>query len=150
MWKWARGLFGAALVVYAIYGIRAVVVPVLCPPPKPKPVPKQVLIGNSFEREVIRLTNYERTRRGIQPLKINAHMMTFARDWSATQSRTRMHHSRGPYGENVAYGQHTPQAVMQAWMTSSGHRRNILNSRYTEIGVGYVNNGRPYHTQVFR
>jgi uncharacterized protein YkwD len=150
MWKWARGLFGALLVVYAIYGIRAVVVPVLCPPPKVIVAPKPVPIGNEFERAVIQLTNQERTKRGLRPLKINTQMMSFARSWSATQSRTRMHHSRGPYGENVAYGQSTPQAVMNAWMTSPGHRRNILNSRYTEIGVGYVYNGRPYHTQVFR
>jgi len=149
--KWARGLFGAALILFALYGIKEVVVPVVCPPPRPPKPPVQVLVGNHFEHEVIRLTNQERTRRGLRPLKMNTQMMAFARNWSAVQSRTRMHHSRGSgYGENVAFGQSTPQAVMNAWMTSPGHRRNILNSRYTEIGVGYVNNGRPYHTQVFR
>jgi uncharacterized protein YkwD len=148
--KWARGLFGAALILFALYGIKEVVVPVVCPPPRPPKPPVQIIVGNHFEHEVIRLTNQERTRRGLRPLKMNTQMMAFARNWSAVQSRTRMRHSRGPYAENVAYGQPSPQSVMQAWMTSPGHRRNILNSRYTEIGVGYVNNGRPYHTQVFR
>ncbi len=39
---------------------------------------------------------------------------------------------------------------MQAWMTSIGHRRNILNPNYSYIGVGYVNAGRPYWTQNFK
>ena len=51
-------------------------------------------------------------------------------------------------GENIAYGQRTPQEVVNAWMNSSGHRANILNSSYTQIGVGYVANGN-YWTQMF-
>ncbi len=53
--------------------------------------------------------------------------------------------------ENVAAGYTTPQAVVRAWMRSSGHRRNILNCRYRHIGVGYAvsNRGTPYWTQVF-
>ena len=41
-------------------------------------------------------------------------------------------------GENIAQGQRTPQEVVQAWMNSEGHRRNILNSNYTHIGVGMI------------
>lgn len=53
-------------------------------------------------------------------------------------------------GENIAYGQSTPQAVVDAWMNSSGHRANILSSRYTTIGVGYtVVNGTAYWAQLF-
>ena len=51
-------------------------------------------------------------------------------------------------GENIAYGQRTPQEVVNAWMNSSGHRANILHASYTQIGVGYVANGR-YWTQMF-
>ena len=51
-------------------------------------------------------------------------------------------------GENIAYGQRTPAAVMDAWMNSSGHRANILNSSYTHIGVGYCERGN-YWTQMF-
>ena len=53
-------------------------------------------------------------------------------------------------GENIAYGQSTPQQVMNAWMKSSGHRANILNANYTTIGVGYtVINGTAYWAQLF-
>lgn len=51
-------------------------------------------------------------------------------------------------GENIAKGQSTPQAVVNAWMNSSGHRANILNSSYNKIGVGYVASGK-YWTQMF-
>ena len=50
--------------------------------------------------------------------------------------------------ENIAKGQATPQAVVNAWMNSAGHRANILNSSYTKIGVGYVKSGN-YWTQMF-
>ena len=51
-------------------------------------------------------------------------------------------------GENIAYGQRTPAAVVDAWMNSSGHRANILNASYTQIGVGYCANEN-YWTQMF-
>jgi uncharacterized protein YkwD len=51
-------------------------------------------------------------------------------------------------GENIAMGQSTPQAVVNAWMNSEGHRANILSTSYTQIGVGYVANGN-YWTQWF-
>lgn len=42
------------------------------------------------------------------------------------------------YAENIAAGQATPEAVMRTWMNSTGHRANILDPRFTDIGVGYV------------
>ena len=54
-------------------------------------------------------------------------------------------------GENIAYGQQTPQAVMEAWMNSAGHRANILNASFRQIGVGHVRSasGVSYWTQLF-
>lgn len=54
-------------------------------------------------------------------------------------------------GENIAMGQSTPQAVVQSWMNSSGHRANILSANFTEIGVGYAKGGTGGHywTQLF-
>ena len=54
-------------------------------------------------------------------------------------------------GENIAMGQKTPSEVMNSWMNSSGHRANILNSTYTELGVGIQkdSNGTIYWTQMF-
>lgn len=51
------------------------------------------------------------------------------------------------FGENIALGQQTPAAVMQAWMNSPGHRANILNPAFTHLGVGIANG--PRWTQVF-
>ena len=42
------------------------------------------------------------------------------------------------WGENIAAGQRTPQEVVNAWMNSQGHRKNIMKSEYTHIGVGYL------------
>lgn len=134
------------------------------PPPRPFRTPakapcqdgqceiKRRPIGSPYELEVFRLVNLERTRRGLGPLKISERLMLDARSWSQTQAnRNRMYHSRMGYGENVAYGQDSPQEVMRAWMNSRGHRANILNSKYTTIGVGAVTNGRSiYWTQVFQ
>lgn len=54
-------------------------------------------------------------------------------------------------GENIAYGQDTPAEVMNDWMESESHRKNILNSRYEEIGVAcYKQNGIYYWVQVFK
>jgi len=54
------------------------------------------------------------------------------------------------FAENVAFGQPSAQAVMEGWLNSSGHRRNI-EGEYSYIGIGAVkdSNGRYYYTQVF-
>ncbi|MDC0769077.1 sigma-70 family RNA polymerase sigma factor [Streptomyces sp. HD] len=54
------------------------------------------------------------------------------------------------YGENIAQGQQTPEAVMESWMNSPGHRANILNCSFKDIGVGIHNgSGGPWWTQAF-
>lgn len=143
-------IFGFVLACYAAYGIRSVVTPPVvvtqcCPAPKPKP--KVV----SPEMSVVALANQERVKRGLQPLKVNQKMMADAERWSMVQAKTRMHHSRMGYAENVAFGQPTPYAVNQAWINSRGHRRNMLNPSHQNIGVGlaYSAGGRPYWTEVF-
>lgn len=54
-------------------------------------------------------------------------------------------------GENIAYGYSTPDAVMSAWMASTGHRANILNANFGRLGVGIAlgGTGRYYWTQIF-
>jgi len=53
-------------------------------------------------------------------------------------------------GENVAYGQRSASAVMEAWLNSSGHRKNIEGD-FTHIGIGVIKNdaGVYYFTQIF-
>lgn len=54
-------------------------------------------------------------------------------------------------GENIAYGQRTPEEVMDAWMNSPGHRANILGESYTEIGIGIAVGSNGIHwVQMFR
>lgn len=53
-----------------------------------------------------------------------------------------------PGGENIAMGYSTPEAVMEGWMKSQGHRENILNCSFTTMGVGLDTRGN-YWTQNF-
>lgn len=121
---------------------------------------------SSFEREVVRLVNEERVKNGLKPLRENWELSRVARYKSQDMVDNRYFSHTSPVygtpfrmirsfglsyrtaGENIAYGQRTPQAVVNAWMNSSGHRANILNPSYTQIGVGYVANGN-YWTQMF-
>lgn len=121
---------------------------------------------SAFENEVIRLVNVERSKKGLQPLRANWELSRVARFKSQDMVDNRyFSHTSPTYGspfqmirsfgmtyrtagENIAYGQRTPQAVVNAWMNSSGHRANILNASYTQIGVGYVADGH-YWTQMF-
>ncbi|ENH97419.1 hypothetical protein J416_05383 [Gracilibacillus halophilus YIM-C55.5] len=118
------------------------------------------------EHQVIQLTNQERARNGLPKLKPDWELSRVARYKSADmQSNQYFSHQSPTYGspfqmmrnfnisyraaaENIAKGQSTPQQVVNAWMNSSGHRRNILNEQYTHIGVGYVKEGN-YWTQMF-
>ena len=120
----------------------------------------------AFENEVIRLVNEARAANGLQPLTANWELSRVARYKSQDMADNRyFSHTSPTYGtpfqmikafglsfrtagENIAYGQRTPQAVMNGWMNSSGHRANILNASYTQIGVGYVADGH-YWTQMF-
>ena len=120
----------------------------------------------AFENEVIRLVNEQRSKNGLKPLTANWELSRVARYKSQDMVDNRyFSHTSPTYGtpfqmirafgltyrtagENIAYGQRTPQAVVNAWMNSSGHRANILNASYTQIGVGYVSSGH-YWTQMF-
>ena len=120
----------------------------------------------SYENEVIRLVNEIRAENGLKPLTTNWELSRIARYKSEDMSSNRyFSHTSPTYGtpfqmirsfglsyrsagENIAYGQRTPAAVVNAWMNSSGHRANILNASYTQIGVGYCASGN-YWTQMF-
>ena len=122
--------------------------------------------ASAYEAEVIRLVNKVRVENGLRPLAANWELSRVARFKSRDMRDNHyFSHTSPTYGspfqmmrdfglsfrtagENIAYGQRTPQAVVDAWMNSSGHRANILNASYTQIGVGYVADGR-YWTQMF-
>ena len=105
----------------------------------------------NFAERVLELSNQERSQRGIEPLRLAADLMDGAAI-RAEEITTVFSHTRpngkpchslfkdGMYmiGENIAAGSATPEAVVDQWMNSSGHRANILNADYKELGVGYV------------
>ena len=140
--------------------------PTLIYPGQKLTIPEVDAAVAAFEAEVVRLVNEQRTKNGLQPLKENWELSRVARFKSQDMVDNRyFSHTSPTYGtpfqmirafgltyrtagENIAYGQRTPQAVVTAWMNSAGHRANILNASYTQIGVGYVANGN-YWTQMF-
>ncbi|MBQ7794054.1 MAG: SafA/ExsA family spore coat assembly protein [Clostridia bacterium] len=119
-----------------------------------------------YESEVVRLVNEIRAENGLSALTHDWELSRVARYKSQDmKDNGYFSHTSPVYGspfemirnfgisfkgaaENIARGQQTPQAVVNAWMNSSGHRANILNSSYNKIGVGYVADGK-YWTQMF-
>jgi len=117
------------------------------------PNPNEIVL-TPLEKEIIRLTNQERLRRGLPALQVSPQLQNLSRQKSQNMARLRnLNHSvspRPPGGENIAYNQATAAAVVRSWMNSDGHRANILNRRYSAIGVGMAENGGPYWTQMFQ
>ncbi len=123
----------------------------------------------ALEQKVIELVNQQRAYNGLPALKANWEVSRVARyksqdmidkHYFAHQSPTfgspfNMMENFGirfsAAGENIAYGQRTPEEVMKSWMNSPGHRSNILNATYNQIGVGVAksSNGTFYWTQMF-
>lgn len=128
---------------------------------------EQTKDASQFEQKVVDLVNQEREKQGLKPLTLNKKLSDVAR----TKSKDMMDkgyfdHNSPTYGspfdmmkqfgieyttagENIAKGQQSPEDVMNAWMNSDGHRKNILNPDFTEIGVGYVKGDTTYWTQQF-
>ncbi|MFI8105926.1 CAP domain-containing protein [Streptomyces sp. NPDC086023] len=118
--------------------------------------------------EVTRLVNSERAAAGCPALKTDPALSKAAQAYSNTLAATGVLSHTGPdgsqpadrvgaagyawsrTGENIATGQPDAAAVMDSWMNSPGHRENILNCAFTEIGVGVTTTGGgPWWTQVF-
>lgn len=123
--------------------------------------------GRTYAEQVVDLVNKERAKAGLNKVtlnkKIESAALTRAYEIEKSFSHTRPNGTsfstvlrehnisyRGS-GENIAWGQSSPEAVMNAWMNSSGHRANILNPNFREMGVGYYKNstGRKHWTQLF-
>ncbi|WP_030213697.1 sigma-70 family RNA polymerase sigma factor [Streptomyces bikiniensis] len=122
----------------------------------------------SVEEQVIALVNAERAKEGCGAVTGNSLLARAAQGHSDDMAaRDFFDHTNpdgaGPgervtatgygwstYGENIAMGQRTAEQVMEAWMNSPGHRANILNCSFKELGVGlHTGDGGPYWTQVF-
>lgn len=111
------------------------------------------------EQQVLDIVNQERSKAGLKPLSMDWELQRVARIKACDMAENRyFSHTSPTYGspfdmmrqhgisyrsagENIAQGQTSPQAVMQSWMNSSGHRANILKPDFTHIGVGYCEQG---------
>ena len=118
---------------------------------------------NEYEWEVLRLCNIERAKEGLNALSMIGTLQSCC-DIREKELVTHTNHTRPngedwytvipddfewtAQGENVAGGQSTPAAVVDAWMNSPGHRANILNPEYGYMGVGYNSNGKRW-VQIF-
>ena len=119
-------------------------------------------VGASYAERVLALTNAERTSRGLRALSFSSCADGFADSWAGklAAAGSLSHQALSPIlsacsargvGENVAYGNVSPEQLVQMWMDSAGHRANILNASFTHLGVGDVttSSGRVYGVQVF-
>jgi uncharacterized protein YkwD len=125
--------------------------------------------STTFAGQVIKLTNKERAKSGCKALRSNSLLKSAAQKHSVDMARKDYFSHTGKDGrspfdrmtdagysfsaaaENIAAGQRTPADVVEGWMNSAGHKKNILNCTYTEIGVGYAKGGSygTYWTQNF-
>lgn len=120
----------------------------------------------AVEEQVASLVNKERAKEGLAPLTIDWELARVAKYKSQDMhDKKYFSHTSPTYGspfemmgnfgisyksagENIAKGQTSAAQVMEAWMNSSGHRANIMDAKFTHIGVGYVESGN-YWTQMF-
>ncbi|QOV33825.1 sigma-70 family RNA polymerase sigma factor [Streptomyces ferrugineus] len=146
--------------------------------PAPRPTPEPTRSASSTPQEqpaptgavaqVVALVNKERSAAGCGPLEEDALLNKAAQGHSDDMAARGFFDHTNPdgadpgqritaagyrwstFGENIAQGQQTPEAVMESWMNSPGHRANILNCSFKDIGVGInKSSGGPWWTQNF-
>ena len=120
----------------------------------------------SYEEQIVVLVNKERAKENLPALTLSKKLSDVAKAKSQDMhDKKYFSHTSPTYGspfemmtafgisyrsagENIASGYATPEKVMQGWMNSQGHKENIMNKSFTQIGVGYVADGN-YWTQMF-
>ena len=147
------------------------IVGICCPPAPSAGQSRRAAASSRVAADVVKLTNVERTQYRRPALRPNARLMRAAQLQAnqmaqashmahvlpdARYPRTEDRIAAADYrwqmlGENVAFGQANAAKVVDSWMHSSGHRTNILNATFTEMGAGFAvdRTGRPYYVQVF-
>lgn len=126
----------------------------------------QVSTSTSHVEDMLKLINAERAKQGLNALTTTT-ALTSAANARAKEIYTSFAHTRpdgsscftilpefgitaGYKGENIAYGQPTVASVMNAWMNSDGHRKNILSANFKKVGIGRYKVGSTYYwVQIF-
>ena len=127
----------------------------------------KVVIATNYSNEILNLVNKERTKAGLSPVIKPKTSLVDAVNLRASELNTLFSHTRpngtdcytvldqygitrSGAGENIADGYKTPEQVMAGWMNSVGHKNNILNPNWTELGVGVnFKNGKLSWVQMF-
>lgn len=134
--------------------------------PTESETPSQSVSVSSYAQAVLDLVNRYRAQNGLTALTLDSSLCQVA------QTKAQDMHDSGYFahespkygtpfemmsafgisykaaGENIAMGYSSPQAVVEGWMNSEGHRANILSSSFTKMGLGYVASGN-YWCQMF-
>ncbi len=130
-------------------------------------IQSQAVSASSPEEIILTHTNHARKKAHLAPLRFNGQLRKVAKEQSISMAKTKTlsHEVNGNglaarikkhgyayrnVGENIAYGC-SPSEVVRLWMKSPGHKKNILNPKFAEIGIGIAraNDGSLYITQVF-
>lgn len=132
-------------------------------------------MNQAYIDRVVQLTNIERQKLGLLPLKFNSQLARAAQEHTNNMAKGDFFSHINPNGstmgsrisatgyrftyaaENIYAGGNTPEEAVKGWMNSPGHRKNILSPKAREIGVGYYFlandrgkvNYKHYWTQVF-
>lgn len=113
---------------------------------------------DASQKELLEEHNKQRESKKIKPLVIDHDLCLYAQKHAEKMAKNNsLNHSqisslpRNFVGENIAFGQETPKQVVTSWMSSSGHRYNILNQNYKRVGFGLATDedGRIYWCTVF-
>lgn len=119
-------------------------------PPQPSPPPPQ-----NWHLELLILMNQARSKNMVGELRIDEKLNQAAQNhsnWMHANNKLSHDENGSPFtnrlnavnynwsaaGENIAQGYQSVQSVFNGWMNSSGHRANILNSRYVDVGFGWT------------
>jgi uncharacterized protein YkwD len=114
--------------------------------------PGDIFELHPIEERIVAETNTERIRYGLRPLAVDAALIKSARAHATWMTRSRsLHHTAAMVAENIAMGQRSAAEVVRDWMSSPGHRANILRSSHRRLGVAaYVTpEGTIYWCQQF-
>ena len=124
-------------------------------------------INNSIAKSLLALVNQARAENGLSALSLNDSLSAVAQKKAEDMKNNNyFSHTSPTYGspfdmiknagisyksagENIAMGQKTAEAVFNAWMNSSGHRANILSSKFTQMGIGVTDGSTRYWSQMF-
>jgi uncharacterized protein YkwD len=117
--------------------------------------PAAASASSTYESDVIKYANVERSKRDLAKVSPSACLDSYAESWARNMAKKqRMYHQElGPIlskcklsqvGENIAFGYVSGKSVTKAWIASPAHKANLLNKRHRLIGVGAVQDSHGY------